>query len=108
MDLIEQEASGACEVSITRPFALILAPTRELALQISNNLKIAAAKLPINVVPIVGGMAPQKQERLLRKNPEIIVGTPGRLWNLFSHEVRCNKLCSLLPLLTFPLENSRS
>lgn len=36
------------------------------------------------IVAVVGGMAPQKQQRLLRKCPEIIVATPGRLWDLIS------------------------
>ena len=31
---------------------------------------------------IVGGLAPQKQERLLRSKPEIVIATPGRLWEL--------------------------
>ena len=34
------------------------------------------------VVPIVGGIALAKQERLLRANPELVVATPGRLWEL--------------------------
>ncbi len=33
---------------------------------------------------IIGGMAVQKQQRLLSKHPNIIVATPGRLWELFS------------------------
>ena len=36
----------------------------------------------INVVVIVGGMAAVKQERLLGRSPEIVVATPGRLWEL--------------------------
>jgi superfamily II DNA/RNA helicase len=35
-------------------------------------------------VTIVGGLAAQKQQRLLSKYPNIIVATPGRLWELFS------------------------
>lgn len=38
----------------------------------------------VKVVPIVGGMSTEKQERLLRGRPEIVVGTPGRLWELMS------------------------
>lgn len=38
----------------------------------------------IRVVPIVGGMSSEKQERLLKSRPEIVVGTPGRLWELMS------------------------
>lgn len=44
----------------------------------------AAKFLDVQVVPIVGGMSMEKQERLLKRRPEIIVGTPGRLWELMS------------------------
>ncbi|KAL9241849.1 hypothetical protein vseg_015911 [Gypsophila vaccaria] len=64
--------------------ALIITPTRELALQVTEHLKAAARYTKVRVVPIVGGMSTEKQERLLRKRPEIIVGTPGRLWELMS------------------------
>lgn len=64
--------------------ALIMTPTRELALQIRNHLKQAAKHTSIEIVAVVGGMAPQKQQRLLLKQPEIIVATPGRLWDLIS------------------------
>ena len=45
-----------------------------------NNYHLLASK----IVAVVGGMAPQKQQRLLQKCPEIIVATPGRLWDLIS------------------------
>lgn len=64
--------------------ALIMTPTRELALQIRNHLQQAAKHTSLEIVAVVGGMAPQKQQRLLRKHPEIIVATPGRLWDLIS------------------------
>lgn len=64
--------------------ALIVAPTRELALQVTDHLKNVGKFTNVRVVPIVGGMSTQKQERLLRAGPEIIVGTPGRLWELLS------------------------
>uniref|UniRef100_A0ACD5V509 Uncharacterized protein n=1 Tax=Avena sativa TaxID=4498 RepID=A0ACD5V509_AVESA len=64
--------------------ALILTPTRELAKQVCDHLKDAAKFLGIHVVPIVGGLSMEKQERLLKKKPEIVVGTPGRLWELMS------------------------
>lgn len=62
--------------------ALILTPTRELAMQVCRHLKMLAVYSHVNVVPIVGGMSSQKQERLLSYYPEIVVGTPGRLWEL--------------------------
>ncbi|XP_062226137.1 DEAD-box ATP-dependent RNA helicase 13 [Phragmites australis] len=64
--------------------ALILTPTRELAKQVCDHLKEAAKFMGIQVVPIVGGLSMEKQERLLKKKPEIVVGTPGRLWELMS------------------------
>ncbi|KAL4643708.1 hypothetical protein ACB092_02G111400 [Castanea dentata] len=64
--------------------ALIITPTRELALQVTDHLKAAANGIDVRVVPIVGGMSTEKQERLLKKRPEIVVGTPGRLWELMS------------------------
>lgn len=47
-------------------------------------MKEAARHSNFRVVPIVGGMSSEKQERLLRTRPEIVVGTPGRLWELMS------------------------
>ncbi|KAF2314078.1 hypothetical protein GH714_021992 [Hevea brasiliensis] len=64
--------------------ALIITPTRELALQVTDHLKEVAKGISIRVVPIVGGMSTEKQERLLKARPEVIVGTPGRLWELMS------------------------
>ncbi len=64
--------------------ALLLAPTRELAVQVSDQLKLIAKHTPITVVPVIGGLAPQKQVRLLSKKPEIVVATPGRLWELIN------------------------
>ncbi|KAL2335923.1 hypothetical protein Fmac_010369 [Flemingia macrophylla] len=64
--------------------ALIIAPTRELALQVTDHLKAVAKHINVRVTPIVGGILAEKQERLLRAKPEIVVGTPGRLWELMS------------------------
>ncbi|CAG8458870.1 16842_t:CDS:10 [Cetraspora pellucida] len=64
--------------------ALILTPTRELAMQIKNHLQNVGKFSTNNIMTIVGGMAIQKQKRLLERNPNIIVGTPGRLWELLS------------------------
>jgi ATP-dependent RNA helicase DDX24/MAK5 len=67
--------------------ALIMSPTRELAIQIKDHI---AAIIPVDheqkikVCPIVGGMSIQKQERLLSYEPTIIIATPGRLWELIS------------------------
>ncbi|KAK6188070.1 hypothetical protein SNE40_004332 [Patella caerulea] len=61
---------------------LILEPTRELAIQVKNHLLKAAKYINVKIATVVGGMAPQKQRRILSQCPEIIIATPGRLWEL--------------------------
>ncbi|XP_058117018.1 ATP-dependent RNA helicase ddx24 [Anopheles ziemanni] len=63
-------------------YGLILTPTRELAVQINDHLKAVAKYTGINIATVFGGLAAVKQERLLRKCPEIVIATPGRLWEL--------------------------
>ncbi|ORZ17283.1 P-loop containing nucleoside triphosphate hydrolase protein [Absidia repens] len=63
---------------------LILAPTRELAIQVKDHIRNIAVFGHVNVVAIVGGMSIQKQQRQLKDVPDIIVATPGRLWELLS------------------------
>ncbi len=58
---------------------LILTPTRELARQIVKNAQDLLKFTSVNVGMICGGEALKYQKALLRKNPEILVGTPGRL-----------------------------
>ncbi|XP_033212425.1 ATP-dependent RNA helicase DDX24 isoform X1 [Belonocnema kinseyi] len=65
-------------------YALILTPTRELAIQIKDHLTKAAKYTDIRISVILGGMAAVKQERILSKGPEIVIATPGRLWELVS------------------------
>ncbi|KAG0253916.1 ATP-dependent RNA helicase [Actinomortierella ambigua] len=64
--------------------ALILTPTRELAIQVKDHLAKFTQFTGHHVVPIVGGMSIQKQTRQLDRNPSIVVATPGRLWELIS------------------------
>lgn len=53
-------------------------------MKVTDHLKAVAVGTNVRVVPIVGGMSSEKQERLLSTRPEIVVGTPGRLWELMS------------------------
>jgi ATP-dependent RNA helicase DeaD len=60
--------------------ALILAPTRELAIQVSEALQKYATKLPgFHVLPIYGGSAYGPQLAALRRGVHVVVGTPGRV-----------------------------
>lgn len=71
--------------SSRKPFyALILTPTRELAIQIKNHLTKAAKYADIQIAVVLGGMAAVKQERILKRGPEIVIATPGRFWELVS------------------------
>ncbi len=59
---------------------LILCPTRELAIQSSEELKsISKFKSGIRILPIYGGQPIERQIRALRNRPQIIIGTPGRV-----------------------------
>jgi ATP-dependent RNA helicase RhlE len=68
-----------------QPRALILAPTRELAIQIQATIDILGRDLQLFATTVVGGADMQAQVRGLRQRPDIIVATPGRLldhmWN---------------------------
>jgi ATP-dependent RNA helicase RhlE len=58
---------------------LVLAPTRELALQVEESVRTYAARRPIRSTTIYGGVGFDPQVRALRSGPEIVVATPGRL-----------------------------
>ncbi len=63
----------------TSPLALIIAPTRELALQVSRELSWLYAKAGARIATCVGGMDASKERRALGQGVQIVVGTPGRL-----------------------------
>lgn len=65
---------------------LVITPTRELAVQVTKEISKIGRKHRINVVTIYGGVSIENQIRDLRRNPEIIVGTPGRLLDLINRE----------------------
>jgi ATP-dependent RNA helicase DeaD len=61
------------------PMALIIAPTRELALQVSRELEWLYKEAGGRIVTCVGGMDARREQRLLANGCHIVVGTPGRL-----------------------------
>lgn len=67
------------DLSRPAPQAVILSPTRELAVQSAEEINHLAEFLPIHAVPIYGGQDINRQFRALRMHPQIIVATPGRL-----------------------------
>jgi ATP-dependent RNA helicase RhlE len=75
----------AATPSRARPFStrcLILAPTRELALQIDAHIRGFANGQPISTCVILGGVGRRPQEERMRRGPDIVVGTPGRIRDL--------------------------
>ncbi|XP_050541922.1 ATP-dependent RNA helicase DDX24 [Daktulosphaira vitifoliae] len=78
--------SNNINVSNKKLWAVILVPTRELAMQVQKHIEDITKFTEINVATIVGGLSSEKQERLLRKGPEIVVATPGRLWELIQKD----------------------
>lgn len=60
--------------------AIVLAPTRELAMQVAEALESFASKMPgLEVVPVYGGSPYLPQQRALRGGAQVVVGTPGRV-----------------------------
>ena len=68
------------DVKLTKPQALILTPTRELAIQVAEALQTYAKNLPgFHVLPIYGGQSYTIQLKQLSRGAHVIVGTPGRV-----------------------------
>ncbi|MBL7812752.1 MAG: DEAD/DEAH box helicase [Bacteroidetes bacterium] len=78
--LAETPATGAVR-------ALILAPTRELAIQIYDQFVLYGGGLRLRTAVIYGGVSQKKQEDELRRKPDILVATPGRLLDLMSQKL---------------------
>jgi ATP-dependent RNA helicase DeaD len=68
------------DLSQTKPQALVLAPTRELAIQVAEAFQRYATHLPgFHVLPIYGGQSYTPQLQSLRRGVHVVVGTPGRI-----------------------------
>ena len=65
-----------------RPQALVMCPTRELALQVARDLEIASAVRQARVLTVYGGVGYEPQLNALDEGVEVVVGTPGRLLDL--------------------------
>jgi ATP-dependent RNA helicase DeaD len=72
--MIELLNTGIKDVQV-----LILTPTRELAIQVSEEISSLKGKKKLTVVPVYGGQSIDIQLRMLRKGVDIVVGTPGRI-----------------------------
>ena len=85
--MVARLASSATGRQDRKPRGLVLAPTRELATQITNTLQPLASALNLRVTTIFGGVAQKKQVQAIRDGVEIIVATPGRLEDLMGQGI---------------------
>lgn len=88
--------------------ALILTPTRELALQVKSHLVdfLTAAlstegRAPVNILAITGGMSIHKQRRQLSYGVDVLVATPGRLWDLVEEDTAGDGLAGQIKGIRF-------
>ncbi len=72
-----------------RPRVLVLAPTRELASQIDAEFRSLARFTNLRAATIYGGVSAHGQIKALRRNPEIVVGCPGRILDLHGRGALC-------------------
>ncbi len=75
LELIEEDGARA-------PWGLVVVPTRELAIQVADDLRTAAVNLRARVLTVYGGRAYEPQTDALAAGVDIVVGTPGRLLDL--------------------------
>ncbi|MFC0865751.1 DEAD/DEAH box helicase [Sphaerimonospora cavernae] len=69
-----------------KPRGLVLVPTRELALQVTEDLVLASGKLGSRILTVYGGRAYEPQIEALKSGVDVIVGTPGRLLDLIKQK----------------------
>ena len=67
--------------------AIVLAPTRELAIQVAEEMNSLANGKKIRITPVYGGQSIEFQIRQLKKGTDIIVGTPGRVMDLMDRKL---------------------
>lgn len=80
------------------PRALILAPTRELVIQIDENVKQLSTYTDLRHVCLYGGIGPKAQIEAVEKGADIVIATPGRLLDLYFREVLVLKDIKILVL----------
>ncbi|MEM6532845.1 MAG: DEAD/DEAH box helicase [Myxococcota bacterium] len=75
--VVQKLASEAPEPKL--PKALVIAPTRELANQVAEEVEQLAANTAIEILPVYGGVPINKQSKALERGVHLVVGTPGRI-----------------------------
>lgn len=81
--------------------AIVLTPTRELALQVAEEMNSLATSKKMKVIPVYGGQSIDIQRKLIKTGVDIVVGTPGRIIDLIER-----KLLKLQDLRYFVLDEA--
>jgi len=85
--VIGQDDPGYAKLAVPgAPQALVIVPTRELAVQVASDLQTASRKRNARIATIYGGRAYEPQIESLKKGVEVVVGTPGRLIDLYKQK----------------------
>lgn len=82
--------------STRRPRALILAPTRELVVQIEKDAQVLGAHCNLSIQAIYGGVDYMKQKNALKDGADVVIGTPGRLIDYLKQKVYTLKHIEML------------
>lgn len=85
--VIGQDDPGYAKLAVPgAPQALVIVPTRELAVQVAGDLVTASRKRNARIATIYGGRAYEPQVEALKQGVEVVVGTPGRMIDLFKQK----------------------
>lgn len=83
--LLKSEPSPSSKLS--SPRAIVIAPTRELVIQIAREATALGQKTPFNIQAVYGGIDYQKQRSMLSEGVDLLIGTPGRLIDYYKQKV---------------------
>jgi len=93
LPILNHLAEGNFKTIANRPLALILAPTRELAIQIGDSCEVYGRHVSIRHTLVYGGVGQGRQVKAVRDGVHILVATPGRLLDLMNQEhIHLNRL----------------
>jgi len=88
---------AGCDLDLESIQGLVIVPTRELAMQVAEELNKIGSQKKVRSLPVYGGQEMDRQIRALKNRPQIIVGTPGRLMDhLRRKTIRLNRIKMLI------------
>ena len=82
-----QTSDSSSPKELLCPEAIILVPTRELAVQVKSEFDKICRDTDVRACVIIGGICQEKQLRMLKRRPQIVIATPGRLYDIVQSDV---------------------